>query len=167
MSPLSKGKAVSSLRALGRKVPLRALAQVQPVVLLQTLIGFSQTLNGSAAQLERLARALIMDGEQRLRRLRDAAPSWRLSLGQFLERVRSKDDHTERLSEEESAVQAMLQLLLGLMLEWLSKRSSCSHSAVPSIGSKLFVLFDPLFPPWRFPLLLPPRIRACPIFQTL
>jgi hypothetical protein len=162
MSLLSKGKAISLLRALGRKAPLRGLPQVQPIFLLQTLIGLSQALNGGAAQLETLARALITDGQQRLRRLRHAAPSLHLPLEQFLETVRSKADNSKDLSAEESAVQAMLQVLVGLMLQWLTKRSCRSYLAVSSIASKLLLLSDALRPSCRLLLLPPLRVRACP-----
>lgn len=155
---------MSSLRALGRKVPLKALPHLLPIYLLQTLIGFSQTLNGSAAQLEALARALIIDGQQRLRTLRDAAPHLHLPLEQLLEMVQYRDDNREDLSGEEGAVQAMLEMCLGLMLQWLSKRNCRSYPAVSSITSQLFSPFDALFPSCCVPMLLPLRVRACPIF---
>lgn len=153
---------MSSLRALGRTVPLKALPPVQPVFLLHALIGFSQTLNNSAAQLEALARALIIDGQQRLRTLRDAAPHLHLPLEQLLEIVRSKDDNSENLPEEESVVQAMLAMCLGLMLQWLSKSNYRSYPAVSSIAWKPFLPRD--VPSRCFSLLLPLRVRACPIF---
>ena len=164
MSLSSTRKALSSLRALGRRLPIKALPQVQPIFLLQTLIGFSQALNGSAAQLEALARALIMDGQQRLGRLRDAAPHVHLPLEQLLEMVRFKNDDREDLSEEASAVQAMLEMCLGLMLQWLSKRNCRSFPAALSMAGKLFLPFDTLFPSCCIPLLLPLRVRDCPIF---
>jgi hypothetical protein len=129
-------------------------------------MGLSQTLNGSAAQVERLARALIVDGEQRLRRLRDAAPRLHLSLEPLLERVRSRDNCCENLSEEESVVQAMLQMLLGLMLQWLSKQGCRSYLTVSSTVSRRFSPLDALFPSCWFSLLLPRRIRAFPRVQT-
>jgi hypothetical protein len=164
MSLLSKRKAMSSLRALGRKVPVKALPQVQPVFLLHALIGFSQTLNGSAAQLEALARALIIDGQQRLRTLRDAAPHLHLPLEGLLEIVRSKDDNSENLPEEESVVQAMLAMCLGLMLQWLSKRTCRSCPALSSNAGKPVLPVDALFRSCHLPLLLPLRVRACSIF---
>jgi hypothetical protein len=103
-----------------------------------------------------------MDGQQRLRGLRDAAPHLHLPVEQFLEMLRSKDDNREDVSEEESAVQAMLEMWLGLMLQWLSKRNRPSYPAVSSIALKLFLPSDA---PSRYvPLLLPLRIRACSIF---
>lgn len=155
---------MSSLQALGRRVPVKALPQLQPILLLHALIGFSRTLNSSAAQLEALARALIMDGQQRLRTLRDAAPHLHLPLEQLLEMVRSKDLNTAHPSKEESAVQAMLEMCLGLMLQWLSKRNYRSYPAVSSIAWNLFLPVDALFRSCHLPLLLPLRIRACPIF---
>jgi hypothetical protein len=152
-----------SVRALGRKVPLEVLPQVQPILLLHTLIGLSQTLNSSAVQLEALARALIMDGQQRLRRLRNAAPHLHLPLEQLLEMVRREDDNREHLSKEESALQAMLEMCLGLMLQWLSRRDCCSYPATASITGKLVLPVDAFFRSRPFPLLLPFRVRACPI----
>jgi hypothetical protein len=164
MSSSRKEKAMSSLRALTRRVPLKSLPQLQPILLLQTVVGLSQTLNGSAAQLEALARALILDGQQRLCRLRDAAPHLHLPLAQLLEMIRSKDDNREGLSEEESAVQAMLEMCLGLMLQWLSRRTYRSYPATSCIACRLLIPFDALLPFCRPALLLPLRVRACPIF---
>jgi hypothetical protein len=148
---------------LRRKGPLKVLPEVQPIFLLQALIGFSQTLNGSASQLEALARALIMDGQQRLRRLRDAAPHLHLPFEELLEMVRSKDHNREDLSDEESAVQAMLEMFLGLMLQWLSRANCCVYPAVSSLTWKLILPADAPFPPCSLRLLLPLRVRACPI----
>jgi hypothetical protein len=155
---------MSSLRALGRRVHLKALPQVQPIFVLQILIGLSQTLNGSAAQLEALGRALMIDGQQRLRSLRDAAPHLHLPLEQLLEIVRSKNDNQEDLSEEENAVQALLEVYLGLVLQWLLKWDCGSYPTVSYHACKLFFPFDTLFPSCRLPLLVPLRVRACPIF---
>jgi hypothetical protein len=144
-------------------VPVKALPQVQPILLLQALVGFSQTLNGSAAQLEALARGLILDSQQRLRRLRDAAPHVHLPLEQLLEMIRSRDDSREDLSQEERAVQAMLEMCLGLMLQWLVKRNCRSYPAISPVIWRVLLPLDFLPPSCCFPLLLPPRVRACPI----
>jgi hypothetical protein len=148
---------------LGRKVPLKVLPQVQPILLLQALIALSHTLNGSAAQLEALARTLISDGQQRLGRLRDAAPHIHLPLDQLLEMVRFKGDNREDLSEEAIAVQAMLEMYLGLMLQWLSKRNCRFYPAMSSVARKHLFPANVLLPPRYSPLLLPLRARACPI----
>lgn len=163
MSSPRRRKAVSSLRALGRKVPLGALPQLQPMVLLQALCGVSQTLNLSAAHLEALARGLILDGQQRLRRLRDAAPHLHLPLEHLLEMTRSRDGNREALSDEESAVQAMLEMCLGLMLQWLLKRNCRWHLAISYFARKLLLPFDALRSPQCSPVPVPLRARACPI----
>ena len=162
MSLLSK-KAISSLRGLGRQVPLGTLPQLQPILLLQALIGVSQTLNSSAVQLEVLARTLIMDGQQQLRRLRDAAPHLHLPVEQLLQMIRSEDKRQD-LSDEESMVQAMLEMCLGLVLQWLSRSNCQSYPSVSSVTGKPVLPVDALFRSRHLLLLLPLRVRACPIF---
>jgi len=160
MFSLDKKKA--SLRALGRKVPLKALSHVQPIFLLQMLIGLSQVLNGGGARPEALARALILDGQQRLRRIRKAAPHLDLSLEHLLSRIRPSETRDERLSDEESAVQAMLEMCLGLMLRWLSKAADQSY---PHPSSSIVVRRLPsadMTPPFCFSSLhLLFRARSC------
>jgi hypothetical protein len=156
MFSLDREKA--ALRALGQKVPLKALPHIQPIFLLQTLIGLSQVLNGGAAQPEALARALILDGQQRLRRLREVAPHLDLSLEHLLERIRSSDKGDEHLSDEESAVQAMLEMCLGLMLRWLSKVDDPAYACPSSIVVRRLLSHD-AHRPYCFSF-LPPLFRA-------
>jgi hypothetical protein len=124
----SLSKRAAALKALGRKVPLRTLTKMQSAVLFQMLIGLSQAVNGGAAQAESVARALILDGQRRLRALRRAAPHLDLSLTRLLSRIRSNDMPDDRLSDEESALQAVLEVCLGLMLRWLSGRDDRLHT---------------------------------------
>jgi hypothetical protein len=159
---LSLGKKKAALCALGQKVPLKALPHVQPIFLLQMLIGLSQLLNGSAAQPEALARALILDGQQRLRKLRKAAPHLDLSLEPLLNRIRPNGTADGQLSDEESAAQAMLEMCLGLLLHWLSKADNQPYPHASSIAMKYLPPFDVLLPshpsslhPLRF------RARSC------
>jgi hypothetical protein len=166
MSLPTKTRVVSSLCALGRRVPLKALHQLLPVFVLQTLIGLSQTLNGSAGQLETMAHALIADGQQRLRVLRDAAPHLHLSLEHLLEMVASKDSHRDHLPEEERAIQAMLEMCMGLILHWLSRTSGRSYPVLPATSGKLVLLSDTPQLSLCLSLLIPRRVRTCPIFQT-
>jgi len=121
-------KRKEALRALGRRVPLKGLPNVQPIMLLQMMIGLSQALNGGSARPEAVARALVLDGQQRLRALRKAAPHLDLSLGRLLSKICSSETSDDHLSDEESAVQAMLELCLGLMLRWLSKGDDRLHA---------------------------------------
>ena len=150
---------------MGRKVSLKGLPRLQPVFLLQILIGVSQALNGGAAQAEALARGLVLDGQRRLSELRSAAPQVNLSLEQLLKVAHANKRDEEDLSAEESAVQALLEVCLGLMLWLLSKRDRrwCpSLYAIPSI--RLFC-YNARFPFVAFPLILPLRARACPTLQ--
>ncbi len=150
------------LRVLGRKVPLNALPHVQPLFLLQMLIGLSQILNGGAAQSEALARALILDGQQRLRELRDAAPHLDLSLSRLLRRIRASETPDECLSDEESAVQAMIEMCLGLMLRWLSKGDDRSSHHAVSVVLKRLSSSDVLLPSYASPFFcLLFRARSC------
>jgi hypothetical protein len=134
MFSLGKRKAV--LHTLGQKVPLKALPHVQPIFLLQILIGLSQILNGSAAQPEALARALILDSQRRLQRLREAAPHLDVSLDTLLNKIRPHGTADEDLSDEESAVQALFEMCLGLMLHWLSKANDRSYPPLSSVAAK-------------------------------
>ncbi len=150
-------------RSLGRKVSIEALPHVEPILLLQTLVGVSQALNGSAAHAESLARVLIADGRRRLSGLRDAVPHLSLSLDQLSRLARSDERKDEDLSAEESAARALLEVCLGLVLRWLSKRHPDAHATVWPEPSTLFLsigipsLVTPLL------LILPLRARACPI----
>lgn len=158
---LSRGRSKVVLRVLGRKVPLDALPQVQPVFLLQMLIGLSRVLNGGAAQPEALARALILDGQQRLRELRDAAPHLDLSLTRLFSRLRASETRDERLSDEESAVQAMIEMCLGLMLRWLSQGNDRSSHHAASVVLKRLSSFDILLPSYPSSFYLLFRARSC------
>lgn len=117
----SSARETVRLRSLGRRVPLTALSQLQPVFLLQMLIGLSQVLNGSAACPDAIGRALVLDGQQRLRRLREAAPHVELPLDHLLDRLRPNRPSLGQLSDEEDAVRALLEMCLGLVLRCLSR----------------------------------------------
>ena len=104
MSLLGK-KSVPSLHTLRRKVTIEALAKLQPLLLLQMLVGVSQTVNGGFSQA--LARTLLLSGQQRLRDLLAAAPRLHLPVERVLEICSSGD--AER-TPEETAAQALLEL---------------------------------------------------------
>jgi hypothetical protein len=154
------------LRTLGRKVSLKGLPHLQPVFLLQILVGVSQALNGGAAQVETLARALVLDGQRRLTELRNAAPHVTLSLEQLLKVACADTRDEEALSAEESAVQALLEMCLGLMLQLLSKRHRWSCPAPCANRSIRLFCFNVRFSFVALPLILPLRARACPISQS-
>jgi len=67
MSLLDKRTAVFSLRALQRKVTIETLAALQSLLLLQMLMGVSQTVNSSVSRSRALARTLLLNGQQSLR----------------------------------------------------------------------------------------------------
>lgn len=146
---------------LGRKAPLEALPHVQPVFLLQMLVGLSQILNGSTAQPEALARALILDGQQRLRKFREAAPHLDLSLARLLSGICASEAPDEHLSDEESAVQAMIEMCLGLMLRWLSKGDDQSSRHAASVVLNRSFSSDGLLPSYASPFYLLFRARSC------
>ena len=146
---------VSSLHALRRKVTLEALAGLQPLLLLQMLVGVSQTVNGSVARSQALARTLLLSGQQRLRDLLAAAPRLHLPLEQVL-RVRHSGE-AER-TPEEAAAQALLELCLGLMLQWMAEHACQRRTAViPSRRRRVPPSYSLFYPSTR-----PPRTRACP-----
>lgn len=153
------------LRTLGRKVSLKGLPHLQPVFLLQILVGVSQALNGGAAQAEALARALVLDGQRRLSELRNGAPYVSLSLEQLLKVAGTDKDDEEDLSAEESAVQALLEVCLGLMLQLLSKKHRWSRPSLYAVPSIRLFCSNTCFPFDAFPLILPLRVRACPTLQ--
>ena len=159
MFSLSK-KRRNPLRVLGEKVPLKALPDVQPLLLLQMVMGLSQILNGGAAQSRSVARSLIRDGEQRLRALGKAAPHIDLSLGRLLSRMCSSEMRGEDLSDEECAAQAVLEMCLGLMLHWLSRWEDRSYPHVALDRGKRLFPVGVLSPPCSFfhPL---SRARSC------
>ena len=140
---ISLGKRKAALRAWGQKVPLKALPHVQPVFLLQMLIGLSQVLNGGAHP-EVLASALILDGQQRLRKLCKIAPHLDLSLQCLLSRIRPPEMVEEQLSDEESAFQAVLEMCLGLLLRWLSRVGDRFCPRVSSFAASRSLPFDVL-----------------------
>jgi hypothetical protein len=127
MSPSGKRTAVSSLEALRRKVNLETLAHLQPLMLLQMVVGVSQTVNEGVSSSQALARTLLLSGQQRLRELMDAAPRLHLPVARMLELCRADD--TGR-TPEEAAAQALFELCLGLMLHWMAEAAChCSHIA--------------------------------------
>ena len=121
-----KKTAASSLDELRHKVNLQhVLAGLQPILLLQMLGGLSQAVSSGVSQTQALARTLFLSGQQRLRTLL-AAP--RL----LPERVLASD-HPGDVDPtlEKAAAQALLEVCLGLMLEWIARRARRSHIVPP------------------------------------
>jgi len=146
-------KSVPSLHALRRKVTIEALTELQPLLLLQMLVGVSQTVNGSFSRSQALARTLLLSGQQRLRDLLAAAPRLHLPVERVLEICSSGD--AER-TPEETAAQALLELCLGLMLQWMAEddRRHCT-TVIPSGWQRFLPSFFPLSP-------LPAHLRRDP-----
>nr|HID12498.1 hypothetical protein [Anaerolineae bacterium] len=139
---------MSSLHTLRRKVTLEALAGLQPLLLLQMLVGVSQTVNSSVSRSRALARTMLLSGQQRLRDLLAAAPRLHLPVEQVLEICRSND---EEHVPEEMAAQALLELCLGLMLQWMAEGARQPYTIVmPSrrqwVLSSYSFSFRPNFP---------------------
>jgi hypothetical protein len=155
MSPSGKRVAVPSLEALRRKVNLETLAHLQPLLLLQMVVGVSQTVNSSVSHSQALARTLLLSGQQRLRELLDAAPRLHLPLEEVLEFCRAGD--AER-TPEEAAAQALFELCLGLMLHWMAE-TACRRRTIFSTrsGQPVSPSYFLAYPPSR-----PSRARSCP-----
>jgi hypothetical protein len=155
----SSGKrtAVSSLHALRRKVTLEALNNLQPILLLQMLMGISQTVNSSVSRSRALARTLLLSGQQRLNDLLAAAPRLHLPVEWGLASCHSGDADRK---PEEAAAQALLELCLGLMLQWMAEddHRHCT-TVMPSRQQQILpslLFFFPLFSSSR-----PCRPRSC------
>ncbi len=155
----------SSLLCLGARVSLKGLPPVQPLVLLQITVAVSQALNGSAVQAEALARGLVLDGRRRLSVLRQVAPHLSVSREHILGLARSYEQDSHKLSAEESAAQALLELCLGLVLRWLSSSQHRSHVAPLTAPEKFFSFFDVHLPSISLSSILPVRARSCPTLQ--
>jgi len=155
MSSSTQRTAASSLEALRRKVNLETLTDLQPLLLLQMLVGASQTVNDSVAQSQALARTFLLSGRQRLRELLDAAPRLHLPVEQVIEFCRAND--AER-TPEENAVWALFELCLGLMLYWLAEQNVQRHTiATPYTVRRVLPSYF-----LSYPSQCPPRARSCP-----
>jgi hypothetical protein len=111
--------AASSLDAL-RKIELQILAGLQPILLLQMLGGLSQAVTHSVFHTQALARTLLLSGQQQLHALLAAAPRLRLPLDRVLA---SRHSGSADPTPEEAAAQALLEVCLGLMLEWMAGKA--------------------------------------------
>jgi hypothetical protein len=154
MSPSGKRVTVPSLDALRRKVNLETLAHLQPLLLLQMVVGVSQTVNSHISHSPALARTLLLSGQQRMRELLAAAPRLHLPLEQVLEFCRADNaEHTP----EETAAQALFELCLGLMLYWLAG-IACRQPAtfVPRSRKRALPSYFLSYPPQSMP-----RARSC------
>ena len=149
------------LRALGKKVPLGMLSQVQPIIVLQMVVGLSQHLAGRAVQPEEIARALILDGQQRLRALRRAAPHLDLSLTRLLKRLCSDESSKRRGSHEDRAVEAVLEMCIGFLLRWLSRSDANGYAGASSPSRRRLPFSCVPRSDQHSSLYLPFRARSC------
>jgi len=155
MFALSKRTARSSLHALRRKVALEALSNLQLILLLQMVVGISDTVNGSVARSRVLARTLLLSGQRRLQDLLAAAPRLQLPVEQVLAFCHSGESEN---TPEEAAAQALIELCLGLMLQWMAEGARRQRtSVVPRKRCRVSLVCFPPCPSQR-----PPRTRACP-----
>ena len=143
-----------SLDALRRKVNMETLAHLQPLLLLQMVVGVSQTVNSHISHSPALARTLLLSGQQRMRELLDAAPRLHLPLEQVLEFCRADD--AER-TPEEAAARALFELCLGLMLHWLAG-IACRQPATLVPRSHKRAMSSYIL---SYPSQSPPRARSC------
>jgi len=145
---------VPSLEALRRKVNLETLSHLQPLLLLQMVVGASQTVNSHVSSSQALARTLLLSGQQRMRELLDAAPRLHLPLEQELEICRSDD---AQRTPEETAARALFELCLGLRLHWLAG-SACRQPATFVPRSHKHAMSSYIL---SYPSQSPPRARSC------
>lgn len=152
--------------SLRRRVSLNKLPQLQPVFLLQIVVAFSHALNGSAAHVEALAQGLMVDGQRRLNGLRGAAPHVNLSLEQVLRMAGSGTVNHEDLTDQESAAQALFEVCLGLVLQWLSRVDRQPRPSVSAGPSTRLCSAEAPESYASSPLIPSPRARSCPTLQS-
>jgi hypothetical protein len=150
-----KKRATSSPHIPRCKVALETLASLQPLLLLQILMGASQAMNSSLSRSRALARTLLLSGQQRVHALLSAAPSLYLPVEQLLAFCQSSDEES---TPEEDAAQALLELCLGLMLQLLARNTRRAHTTIAQFGQRRISSSYPL----SFPLLRPRKIRSGP-----
>jgi hypothetical protein len=155
MPALDKRTAVSSLNALRRKVTIETLTHLQPILLLPMVVGVSQSVNSSVSRSRALARTLFLGGQQRLHNLLASAPRLHLPVEQVL--VLCYAGGTE-YTPEKAAVQALLELCIALILQWLMAYA-CRRRTPVTLCKRQRVMSPYLL---SFASENPPRTRSCP-----
>jgi hypothetical protein len=155
MLTLDKRTAVSSLNALRRKVTVETLASLQPVLLLQMVVGVSQSVNTSVSRSRALARTMFLSGQQRLHNLLASAPRLHLPVEQVLALCHSS---STEYTPEEAAAQALLELCIALILQWLTE-CACRRRTTVTLCKR-----QRIAPPYLLALTSErlPRTRSCP-----
>ena len=111
-------------------------------------------MNNGVSSSQALARTLLLSGQQRLYDLLDAAPRLQLQVERVFELCQSSD--AER-TPEETAAQALVELCLGLMLQWMAERARQHRSSATSCTrQRVLPSYFPFYPSRR-----PPRMCSC------
>jgi hypothetical protein len=147
--------AVSSLNALRRKMTVETLTNLQPLLLLQMVVGVSQSVNSSVSRSRALARTLFLSGQQRLHNLVASAPRLHLPVEQVLALCRSGG--TE-YTPEEAVAQALLEMCIALIPQWLTE-CTCRRRATVTLCKRQRVTSPYLL---SFTSKCLPRTRSCP-----
>ena len=150
--------ALSSLQTLRRKLALQTLSTLQPILLLQMVMSVSQSVNSRFCHSRTLARSLLLNSQQRLHELVASAPRLHLPVERMLEFCRTVSAEHEPRTPEEAAAQALFELCLGLMLQWMSDHAR--SYATTGVAHRRCATVGPY--PLSYPSLLPIRSRKCP-----
>ncbi|MCX7682647.1 MAG: hypothetical protein N2508_11915 [Anaerolineae bacterium] len=139
---------------LRQKIVLEVLARLQPLLLLQMVAGLPRTAAMGVAQVQALARSLLLDGQQRLLTILAAAPRLHLPVERWRE-LAQPGQRTE--TPEQVAAQALIELCLGLLLQWLNSHLRRHRNQTGYRLPQLSSVYLPSPSPDG-----PPRTRACP-----
>lgn len=150
--------ALSSLQTLRRKLALQTLSTLQPILLLQMVMGISQSVNSRFCRSRTLARSLLLNSQQHLHELLASAPRLHLPVERMLEFCRTDGSGHEPRTPEETAAQALFELCLGLMLQWMSDHTRSYATTGVAHGRCAPVGLYPL----SYPSLRAARSRKCP-----
>lgn len=142
-------------------MPLQVWPKVEPLLLLKLVVDLSQVLDGAVAQPEAVARAMIRDGRQRMRALRLGAPNLDISFSRILTWISSESTAHEHLGDDEDALQALLEMCLGLVLRWLSRRREPSQVQPSPLSSGAFRFSERRWLLCFFSLHRRSRARSC------
>ena len=123
-----------SSRPFQRPAFRQALAGLQPLLLLPVLTNLSSIVGSHVSHTQALARTLLLGGQQRLHDLLAAAP--RLRLPEKWESVAACFDDENRAPPEEAAVQALLELFLGLILQVMAAYAQANRTTGASSGGQ-------------------------------
>jgi hypothetical protein len=122
------------------------------------VMGVSRSVNSRFCRSRTLARSLLLNSQQRLHELLTSAPRLYLSVERMIEFCRTASAEHEPRTPEEAAAQALFELCLGLMLQWmLDHARSYATTGVAYRRCAPVGLY-----PLSYPSLLPISSRKCP-----